>query len=201
MEPVFSASPTCLLEEEAETRRDVMRWRKAQRVQLIAQRQAMAVADRQAAEVRILAGLTGEAGQIIGIYWPFKGEPDLRGWAAGWRAAGARIALPVVVEKGQPLIFRLWEEGVRLAPGVWDIPIPPEDAPVVQPDLVIAPVVGTDPGLYRLGYGGGFYDRTLAAQRLACSRARVVGVGFAFQAIPTIFPLSHDIAMDRVVLG
>jgi 5-formyltetrahydrofolate cyclo-ligase len=200
MDPVRTASPTCQLEEEAETRRDVMRWRKAQRQQLIAARQAMAVAERQAAEQRLQGALAEESGRVIGLYWPFKGEPDLRGWAAERRLAGAAIALPVVVEKGRPLQFRLWQPGERLVKGIWDIPVPPEGAAVVQPDLIVAAVVGGDAALYRLGYGGGYYDRTLAAQRAAGHPARVVGVGFGFQALPSIFPLSHDIAMDRLLL-
>ncbi|MEO6301220.1 MAG: 5-formyltetrahydrofolate cyclo-ligase [Paracoccaceae bacterium] len=201
MEPIRTASPTCLLPEEAETRRDVMRWRKAQRLEMIAARQAMAVADRQLADAKISDALAAEVGMVIGLYWPFKGEPDLRVWAAQRRANGAQIALPVVVEKGQPLQFRLWRPEIKLERGVWDIPVPPPDAPVLHPDLIIAAVVGVDPAGFRLGYGGGFYDRTLAAERTAGHHARVVGIGFGFQALPTIFPLPHDIPMDRVVLA
>ena len=201
MDPRPSASPPCFLGDEAETRRDVMRWRKAERAALIAQRQTVPVADRHAAEARIVADLAGDCGQVIGLYWPFRGEPDLRGWAAGMRAKGARIALPVVLEKAHPLEFRLWSPEVKLVRGVWDIPIPPEGSPVLTPDLVISPLVGVDRKRFRLGYGGGFYDRTLAALHAAGRRPWVIGVGFEFQALPTIFPLSHDIAMDRVVLG
>jgi len=201
MDRAPSSSPVCGLEDEAETRRDVMRWRRAERARLIAERQAMAVSARQAAEARIIDGLAAEAGAVIAIYWPFRGEPDLRAWADDRRKAGARIALPVVVVKASPLVFRLWQPGARLERGVWDIPIPGEEAAEAIPDLILAPVVGTDPALFRLGYGGGFYDRTLAALEAAGHRPRKVGVGFAFQALPTIFPLSHDIAMDRVVLG
>ncbi len=205
MDPVRTASPTCQLaaacDDDAETRRDVLRWRKAQRAALITERQAIGVAARHAAEARILAGLADETGRIIAIYWPFKGEPDLRSWAAAQRSAGARIVLPVVVDKGQPLQFRLWLPEIRLERGVWDIPVPPVDAPVLHPDLIIAAVVGADPALYRLGYGGGYYDRTLAAERAAGHRARVVGVGFGCQALVTIFPLPHDVAMDRTLLA
>ena len=74
---------------------------------------------------------------------------------------GGRCALPVVVEKKAPLVFRLWKPGGRLVPGVWNIPIP-ADGDEVLPDVVIAPVVGFDSACYRLGYGGGFFDRTLA---------------------------------------
>ena len=201
MDPAPYASSPCQMAEDAETRRDVMRWRRAERARLIAQRQAMPVAARAAAETHILRALDQEQGAIIGIYWPFKGEPDLRQWAETRRHSGARIALPVVVEKAAPLVFREWLPEAKLIRGVWNIPIPPEDAPLLIPDLIISPVVGVDPDGYRLGYGGGFYDRTLAAFRQAGHRAKVIGIGFTNQAIPTIFPLAHDIAMDKVTLG
>lgn len=201
MEPAPYASSPCQMAEDSETRRDVMRWRKAERARLIALRQSMPVADRAGAEAAIIQGLNQEPGTIIGIYWPFKGEPDLRNWAELRRSTGARVALPVVVEKAAPLIFREWLPGATLSRGVWNIPIPDDSAPVVTPDLIISPVVGVDPARYRLGYGGGFYDRTLAAIRAAGHAPRVIGIGFAAQAIPTIFPLPHDIAMDRIILG
>ncbi|QCO57034.1 5-formyltetrahydrofolate cyclo-ligase (plasmid) [Pseudorhodobacter turbinis] len=201
MEPAPYASSPCRMPEDAETRRDVMRWRRAERARLIALRQAMPVADRQQAEAAILKALEEEPARTIGIYWPFKGEPDLRGWAAERRGNGARIALPVVVEKAAPLVFREWQPDAALVRGVWNIPIPAEDARVLIPDLIISPVVGVDPMQFRLGYGGGFYDRTLAALRAAGHDIRVIGIGFAAQSIPTIFPLPHDIAMNRVILA
>jgi 5-formyltetrahydrofolate cyclo-ligase len=135
------------------------------------------------------------AGVSVSLYWPFRGEPDLRGWAEAIRARGATCVLPVVVEKNAPLIFRLWRAGEPLAPGVWNIPIPANGAELV-PDVVIAPVVGFDQQGYRLGYGGAFYDRTLAA---LTKKPRTVGVGYSQAAIATIYPLHHDIPMDVIV--
>ncbi len=114
------------------------------------------------------------------------------------RALGAvgHRALPVVVARAQPMVFRAWRTGEPLESGVWNIPIPPASAPVVTPDIVIAPLVGFDQALYRLGYGGGFFDRTLAAMP---RRPRVIGVGYDQAAIPTIFPQVHDIPMDMLV--
>ena len=99
----------------------------------------------------------------------------------------------MVIEKGRPLQFRAYRPGDRLEKGVWNIPIPAEGTAVV-PDVVLAPVVGFDPHNYRLGYGGGFFDRTLAALP---SRPLVIGLGYASQAIATIYPQPHDIAMDQ----
>jgi 5,10-methenyltetrahydrofolate synthetase len=110
-------------------------------------------------------------------------------------ARGGRTALPVVIEIGQPLIFRAYVPGDRLDKGVWNIPIPAEGDPVL-PDVVISPIVGIDPRNYRLGYGGGFFDRTLATMPY---RPLVIGVGYELQRMATIHPQPHDIPMDRVV--
>ncbi|MFZ1725837.1 MAG: 5-formyltetrahydrofolate cyclo-ligase, partial [Albidovulum sp.] len=140
------------------------------------------------------------SGKLVGLYWPFKGEPDLRGWAKRQRSNGARFCLPVVVKKAAPLIFRDWSEDDALERGVWNIPIPPASAAEVIPDVVISPVVGFDAQNYRLGYGGGFYDRTLAGLRNLGHKPRVIGVGFELQRIATIFPQPYDIALDEAVL-
>jgi 5-formyltetrahydrofolate cyclo-ligase len=109
--------------------------------------------------------------------------------------AGGRCALPVVVEKKAPLLFRLWEPGRRLVPGVWNIPIPADGAEV-SPGVVIAPVVGFDGACYRLGYGGGFFDRTLATLP---HRPLAIGIGYVTAAISTIYPLPHDVPMNAIV--
>ncbi len=101
-----------------------------------------------------------------------------------------------MVAKGQPLVFRSWAPGEKLEKGVWNIPIPAGGEQVL-PDLVIAPLVGFDEAGYRLGYGGGFYDRTLAAMP---ARPQTIGVGFGFARLATIFPQWHDIPMDSLVV-
>lgn len=174
-------------------------WRKAERERLIAARLALP-ADVRTTHAAIIAENLDErlgdaGGKVIAIYWPFRGEPDLRGWAGKMSDQGATIALPVVVEKAAPLVFRSWKAGEKLEKGVWNIPIPAEGAEVV-PDVVISPVVGFDGGNFRLGYGGGFYDRTLAA---LARRPVVIGVGYELQRIATIHPQPHDIAMDVVL--
>jgi 5-formyltetrahydrofolate cyclo-ligase len=135
------------------------------------------------------------AGRTVSLYWPFRGEPDLRGWMNSLAARGGVAALPIVVAKGEPLIFRAYKQGDRLEKGVWNIPIPAEGEPVL-PDVVISPIVGIDPHNYRLGYGGGFFDRTLAAMP---RKPLVIGIGYELQRIATIYPQSHDIPMDRIV--
>lgn len=181
-------------------RAEIMRWRKGERERLIAARIAIAGDARRQYAERISAQLESAIGELAGLtvsaYWPFRGEPDLRGLLKRVAARGGRAALPVVVKRGEPLVFRAWAPGDPLERGVWNIPVPPEHAEVVRPDVVIAPVVGFDPLCFRLGYGGGYFDRTLAALP---TRPRVFGVGYAQAAIATIHPQPHDVAMDFVV--
>jgi 5,10-methenyltetrahydrofolate synthetase len=178
---------------------DVVRWRKAERERLIAARLAIPAAERGSLSQRLVAwldqALGDVSGRIISAYWPFRGEPDLRAWLEGLEERGAVGALPVVVQRHAPLVFRSWRRDEPLEPGVWKIPVPSHGI-AVTPDIVIAPVVGFDARCFRLGYGGGFYDRTLAGLPL---RTWIVGVGYDRQAIATIYPQDHDVAMEMIV--
>jgi 5-formyltetrahydrofolate cyclo-ligase len=133
--------------------------------------------------------------RLVSAYWPFRGEPDLRPWMEGLAERGGSCASPIVIERHAPLVFRTWRKGSKLVSGVWNIPVSADGAEVV-PDIVIAPVVGFDAACYRLGYGGGFFDRTLAA---LSPRPIIIGVGYAQAAIASIQPLPHDIPMDVIV--
>ncbi|WP_112603082.1 5-formyltetrahydrofolate cyclo-ligase (plasmid) [Rhizobium sp. WW22] len=203
------ASPACMLHEvdpayssisPHESRiSDIFAWRKMQRQRLIDDRKALPSAQRKAYTRSIadhLDQIVGDvSGKCISLFWPFLGESDLREWMAAATARGADCLLPVVVAKATPLVFRSWKMGERLERGVWNIPVPAEGKEAI-PDIVIAPLVGFDPYCYRLGYGGGFFDRTLAALE---RKPLVIGVGFESQAIDTIRPLAHDIPMDVII--
>lgn len=150
--PAQYSSPPCFMHElDPEFRAtlsdwaDVKRWRRAERERLIAARLAVSADARTAMSQRIGESLDAVIGDITGrmvsLYWPFRGEPDLRPWMASINERGGRTALPVVVEKGRPLIFRAYAPGDRLEKGVWNIPIPAEGDPVL-PDIVISPIVG-----------------------------------------------------------
>lgn len=180
------------------TRVEIMEWRRTERRRLLEARRDISPRDRHAfadriAE-RVLEVIGPTAGRIVSAYWPIRAEPNLLPLLRRLDEAGNRGALPVVVEKGAPLVFRSWRDGEPLEPGVWNIPVPMSGEAVV-PDVVLAPVVGFDPACYRLGYGGGFFDRTLAS---LSSKPLVIGVGYAQATIPTIHPLPHDIAMDLI---
>ncbi len=183
--------------DDPQARADVMRWRKAERKRLIAERFEIESSQRRAFAERIGARVEELLGEVRGVtlsaYWPIRGEPDLRALLERLSSRGAITSLPVVVEKRRPLAFRSWTPGDKLERGVWNIPVPAAGENVI-PDIVIAAVVGFDAGCYRLGYGGGYYDRTLAARK-----PLVLGVGYSRAAIPTIYPQWHDIPMDRIV--
>jgi 5-formyltetrahydrofolate cyclo-ligase len=177
---------------------EIKAWRKAERERLIALRMALPPADRRAAGERIAASLmkivSARTG-VLGIYWPFRAEFDPRPLAEALVANGRSVALPVVIDKKGPLEYRAWKPGDALISGVWDIPIP-EKREVVVPSAVLAPLVGFDRACYRLGYGGGYFDRTLEA---LSPRPLAIGVGYAPQEIATIYPQPFDIPMDMVV--
>lgn len=186
-------------ETDALERMAIMRWRKSERLRLIEERLKLSAEQRRlhaAAIARHLSIALGDVrGRTVGVYWPFRGEPSLRRWMEQIHAIGARCALPIVVERHAPLVFRSWWPGATMTRGIWNIPVP-ADGIAVRPDIVVSPVVGFDASCYRLGYGGGFYDRTLEAM---ARRPLVIGVGFAISSVATIRPLPHDIPMDLII--
>jgi 5-formyltetrahydrofolate cyclo-ligase len=214
-DPARYASPPCLAAEIAphqfdplardpEQARDVARWRRTERIRLRAERAAFSVADRQAAGAALAGHLqqfladkfNGAAGMVLSAYWPIKGEPDLRGLVAELHDAGVIIALPVVEMRASPLVFRRWQPGLRMVRGNWDIPVPPTDAERLVPAISLAPVVGWDSAGFRLGYGGGYFDRTLAS---LAPRPITIGIGLQAARLATIFPQSHDIPLNIIL--
>lgn len=131
----------------------------------------------------------------IGFYWPIKGEFDLRGTVTELIDQGWQAALPVVVKTGAPLEFCRWEPDTKLVPGVWNIPVPQEPI-TVTPSVLLIPMVGFDKANYRLGHGGGYYDRTLAN---FTHKPLAIGIGLDHCRLETIYPQWHDIVMDRIV--
>lgn len=178
---------------------EVRRWRKARRAELIAARVAAGPRRRAGWDAAITAqlveGVPNLERLVVGFYWPFKGEYDVRLVARQLHAAGTRLALPVVVEKNRPLVFRPWTPDAKLVPGIWNIPVP-ADGPEVEPEALLVPLVGFDGSRFRLGYGGGYYDRTLASRR---RKPLTIGVGFELSELATIHPQPHDIPMDAIV--
>jgi 5-formyltetrahydrofolate cyclo-ligase len=177
----------------------VKAWRRARREERLARRAAVPKLQRDRQRDCIVdlidRHVSNLAGHRIGFYWPFKAEIDLRPFVRALVKRGSEAALPVVVEKAGPLEFWDWRPGMKLGRGVWNIPIPDTRNPV-EPTALLVPLVGFDDAGYRLGYGGGYYDRTLAAMPV---RPLLIAVGLAACRLSTIHPQPHDIAMDAVV--
>jgi 5-formyltetrahydrofolate cyclo-ligase len=199
------ASPPCMMHEFDEPAdascagNDVASWRQAERKRQLQRRLALDADLRLRYAATIARNLEEAIGDVAGLtvscYWPIRAEPDLRPFMDRVDQCGGRCALPVVSERGRPLVFRSWESGGRLERGFWNIPVPAGGYDVV-PDVLIAPVVAFDPASFRLGYGGGYFDRTLAE---FTEHRRVFGVGYSMAEVATIFPQPHDIPMDAIV--
>lgn len=131
----------------------------------------------------------------LGFYWPFQGEIDVRHLVCDFLSLGAQAVLPVVVEAQQPLEFWSWRPGMKLSRGVWNIPVPGERS-LLHPTVLLVPLLGFDEAGYRLGYGGGYYDRTLAT---FAKKPLSIGIGYELGRLETIYPQPHDIPMDAIV--
>jgi len=174
-------------------------WRKAQRERLIAARLGIEsdVLDswRRRIDGYLERSFPGLARCRLAFCWPIKGEYDARHLARTLRAQGALTALPVVVAPKTPLIFRQWHPGIELVKGPLDIPFPP-NSQQLTPDAVLLPMNGWDPAGFRLGYGGGFFDRTLAS---LARKPVTIGVSYELARLDSIRPQPWDIPMDYVV--
>jgi 5,10-methenyltetrahydrofolate synthetase len=174
-------------------------WRKAERDRLVAARESLDPVTLERFRRRIDAHLErsfpGLASARLAFCWPIRKEYDARGLTQRLRERGAVTALPVVVAPRQPLVFREWHPGVPLASGPLGIPFPADSAPVA-PTAALVPMNGWDEAGYRLGYGAGFFDRTLASLP---KKSVVIGVSYELARIGTIHPQPWDIPMDWVV--
>ncbi|MCH2219834.1 MAG: 5-formyltetrahydrofolate cyclo-ligase [Dechloromonas sp.] len=180
-----------------ESNEDNTAWRRALRRDMVARRAALSDAGHEALSARIVDHLLTALPlpRIVAFCWPIKHEPDVRAAIPRWAAQGVSAALPVVVREGAPLAFRLWTSDTPLAADRYGIPTP-SVGEFVQPDMLLLPLNGFDADGYRLGYGGGYFDRTLAA---LSPRPLAVGVGFEINRLPTIRPEAHDQRLDWLV--
>lgn len=155
----------------------------------------------EAAAEHAMGWLGDVKGEVVSLFIPIGSEISTAPLADRLRAAGARLALPVVRAAGRPLLFREWQDGVTLAsspgPGKTGIPAPPESAPEIEPDVLVVPLAAFDASGHRLGYGAGFYDRTLAELR---GRRRIEALGYAFavQQLPALPAEPHDERLDAI---
>lgn len=188
--------PTATPDDAARERRRLLR------AELLARRLAMTAAERAPRDGAISALLTGllaigrapAVPPVLGFCWPHQGEYDARPVAGRFIAQGGRAVLPVVAARGVALQFRSWQPGAAMVPGDHGIPVPAAGEPL-SPDLMLVPLVGFDEAGYRLGYGGGYFDRTLAG----LARAHAIGVGYESARVRSIEPQPHDLPMRWIV--
>lgn len=180
-----------------EANEDNTAWRRALRRDMVARRAALSDAEHDVLSARIVAHLIAAlpAPRVVAFCWPIKHEPDVRAIVPHWAGSGTQAALPVVVGEDTPLAFRHWAPDTLLAPDRYGIPTPTAGEWMI-PDLILLPLNGFDGAGYRLGYGGGYFDRTLAA---LTPRPLAVGVGFEINRLPSIRPESHDQRLDWLV--
>jgi 5,10-methenyltetrahydrofolate synthetase len=179
--------------------------KKALRKELIALRNSLP--DRQdradALQQVMRIWLVGRPELVIGAYWPIKGEFDPLPALHRWKEDGElldqpqrrRIGLPVVNKENKTMTFHAWYPGCPMEEDAYGIP-KPKDTEVIVPTLLFSPCVGYGPGGYRLGYGGGFYDRMLAG---LSPRPFTVGLGYGVGFVPDLEPEPHDIPLDAIL--
>jgi 5,10-methenyltetrahydrofolate synthetase len=173
--------------------------RRQLRMQAIAAREALTPVQREAATQalarHLLPLLEQLAPSVVGFCWPHRGEPDLRGLMTEWLARHPEriAALPVAPAPQAALEFHRWSPDMPMQNGAHDIPVPAR-VERVAPQVLLVPLNAFDSAGYRLGYGGGYFDRTLA--EMACV---AVGVGFELGRVDSVHPQAHDMPMDWLV--
>jgi 5-formyltetrahydrofolate cyclo-ligase len=169
------------------------------RKQLQAERQGMSDRHQRAVHLQqvLRVWLVGRRERTIGAYWPIKGEFDALPALYRWSEAdGARrIGLPVIDRETKQLRFHVWYPGCPMEDDAFGIP-KPKDTERFEPELLLVPCVGFGPGGMRLGYGGGFYDRTLATLQ---PRPFTAGLGYAHGYLPWLEPEPHDVPLDALL--
>ena len=143
----------------------------------------------------LLAHLPWHVGETVGGVWPLSGEPDLRPLWHRLHADGIAVVLPFTPPPGQALLFRPWQPGCAMQAGRFGTQHPLAEAAALPPDLLFVPLLAFDRHGFRLGHGGGYYDRTLAA----LPRARSVGYGFASQQVEAVPRGHYDMKLDCIV--
>ncbi len=174
-------------------------WRKKKRLELLACREAITNNDRIQWSMKITSSL--EHGfpilwkSTVGFYWPYRGEYDPHPAMSVLQRRGAVLALPEVESERKLLYFRRWWKEAPMKIGAYNIPVT-DNTELVMVNAIIVPILGFDTQGYRLGYGGGYYDRTITGINPS---PLVIGVAFEILRLDNIYPRPHDVAMDFIV--
>jgi len=165
---------------------------------LLSSRKALAADQRVLFDRRlsdkILQWWRTEKPASLGVYWPMRGEPDVQQAYAELAAVGVQLALPIIIGDDAPLQFVTWTPGEALRKDRFGTDIPAAGNDLIQPQALLIPCLGFNADCFRLGYGGGFYDRTLARE----PRPRTLGVSYAFGEVD-FSAEGYDIALDAIV--
>ena len=150
---------------------------------------------------RFITEFSPKPGTVVSAFWPVGDEFDIRPTIEALHRCGCVVALPVVTVKHMPLTFRVWEPGTQFIVSSFGIPEPGPDRPPATPDIALVPLLAFDAEGYRLGYGGGYYDRTLQQLRLLRREPPVfaIGVGFAGQQVERLPHEPFDQPLDWVI--
>jgi len=166
-----------------------------------ARRDALPAEERKAAAEAIAARafpVVTKPGMIVSGFMPLKSEINPLPLMQKLAEAGARLALPAIAGRGKPLVMRAWQFGAPLDRGQWGIREPKPDAPEVEPDILLVPLLAFDRKGFRIGYGAGYYDMTIRRLR-GLKSVTAVGIAFAAQEVPNIPTTERDERLDLVL--
>ena len=174
-------------------------WRKKKRIELLACREAVTNNDRTRWSIEISRllehGFPILCKSTVGFYWSYRGEYDPQPAMSALQTRGAVLALPEIEGKERPLCFYRWWKEAPMKIGAYNIPVT-DNTERVTVNAIIVPMLGFDTKGYRLGYGAGYYDRTISGMN---PRPLLIGVAFEILRLEDIYPRPHDVAMDFIV--
>jgi len=136
--------------------------------------------------------------KTVSGFIPYRSEIDITGLLAVLANNNYQTCLPIVIAQGQPLIFRNWQPGDETIPGAWDIPVPLPTAELAEPDIMLVPLLAYDKSGFRLGYGGGFYDRTISGLKKS-KAVTTIGVAYSAQEVDQVPTNEHDQKLDWIL--
>jgi len=189
------ASEPARWQDPAERKRELRKQAKAHRA-------AAAAANPDAGEALVegvLALVADRPGATVSAYWPMGDEIDPRPAIAALHERGHTLGLPVMQGADTPLLFRQWWPDAPMADGGFGTRIPTHDAPAVTPEVLLVPMLAFDDAGYRLGYGGGFYDRTLDKLRGENPATLAVGLAYSAQGVEDLPRGPYDQPLDAIL--
>lgn len=176
--------------EKAQLRKDCLKKREAIS-------EGYATISSRAVVTHVLSLITRDA--CIAGYQAIRGELDIGVLLRVLAERGNPVCLPVVTQKYSPLSFYVWKPGDKLVKGSYGIATPESSVPQLEPDVLLVPLVGFDKKCHRLGYGAGYYDRTLEGLKKTKAQSKTIGIAYADQQVPSVPVEKHDVALDCIV--